>query len=230
MGLGHLVRLVAAYGWRWEPEWLVEEMRANLAPIVDDAVFVDDRDRVGPWGHEGAYRRRQRQLLRDAGADWVLLTSPDERFEDGAASVIRDVIERGPQNQVYTLRVCEMWTPTAFRVDGSFAHRPRVRLFPLAAMERRLPNRRIHSKPVRKSLRRRAVHLDVRIYHLKHILPENRIRRVEVMKKLDAETGRHRPQVWDEFLADDSAVRLEEVPPDRAFSPPLTRDFHWDPQ
>lgn len=223
-------RLVAVHGWRWEPEWLVQELWQNLAPIVDDTVFVDDRARTGPWGHEGAYRRRQRALLRDAGAEWVLLTSPDERFEDGAGEAIREVIEHGPQDQVYTLRVCEMWTPTAYRVDGSFAHRPRFRLFPLAAMERRLPNRRIHSKPVNKTLRRRAVHLDVRIYHLKHILPENRARRVATMKALDAETGKHRPAVWEEFLADDAAVQLEEVPPDRSFSPPLTRDFHWDPQ
>jgi len=220
-------KLVAVCGWRWEPEWLVHDMIDNLAPIVDDIAIVDDRARTGPWGHEGEYRKRQRALAKAKGADWVLLTSPDERFELGAAGRIRDAVEHGPRMQAYSLRVCEMWSMTQYRVDGQFADRQRTRLFPLAAMYGRVKHRRIHSPIIRRSVKKARRRLDVRIYHLKNSMPENRQLRVPMMKQMDTEIGKAREASWDQFLDEDAV--LEGIPPERAFYPPYTRPYIWTP-
>lgn len=216
-------RLVAVFGWRWEPQWLVDELLENLAPIVDDIVWLDDRDRVGPWIHEGLYRRRQRDLLRENGADWVLLTCPDERFEDAAHWKIRAAIEREPQ-RAHRMPIHEMWTPDAYRADKPLT--TQVRLFPLKMMDRALPNRRIGSPPVNRWAARRARYLDTRVYHLKNIERVNRVRRARTMARLSWEANHKNGVVWADHL--DENVQLERMG-ERLFSPAYARQFVWSP-
>jgi len=224
-------RLVAVFGRRWEPDWLVEEFIANISPIVDDFHVIDNRRQRGPWQHEAAYRRIQRRHARRMRGDWFLLSSPDERFEDRAAEVIRDAIDRGPFAP-RAVRICEMWTMTQYRVDGQFRYRPRFRLFPVADMFGDVRMSRIHSRIINQDARKRRKrhpHLDVRIYHLKNSVPENRARRVPMMKALDRDVGRRRRASWDDFL-DETGIELEDVPPGRAFTPPYTRPYIWTPE
>lgn len=221
-------KLVAVVGWRYEPEWLVNDFTTNIRPIVDELHIIDNRHQSGPWQDEAAYRRQQRIIAQSLGADWFLLTSPDERFEWDAAEKIRHAIEKGPQDQAYTLQLCEMWNMREYRVDGQFANRQRTRLFPMAAMLGDVPHRRIHSPVILPRYKRRRKPLDVRIYHLKNSVPENRRLRSDVMKKLDGEIGKDRTRSWDDFLAQD--VVLERIPAERAFYPPYTRPFVWEPE
>lgn len=229
--MGYLVKknkLVAVCGWRWEPEWLVNEFVKNIAPIVDDYHIIDNRNQTGAWQNEGEYRVQQRTIARRMNGAWFLLTSPDERFEDRAAGVIRKAVNHGPRAP-RALRMCEMWNMTQFRVDGQFKYRPRFRLFPVADMFGNVKHKRIHSSIINTSARRRRrkfPHLDARIYHLKNSTPENRAHRVEMMKQLDKEIGQSRDASWDDFL--DPDVELQDIEPGRGFSPPYTRPFVWN--
>jgi hypothetical protein len=224
-------KLVAVFGWRWEPQWLVDDFIKNIEPIVDDFHVIDNRKQRGDWQDEGAYRRKQRAFARKMGGRWFLLSSPDERFEDRAADVIRDAVNTGPKAP-RAVRICEMWTMAQFRIDGQFKYRPRFRLFPVADMFGRVGHRRIHSRIINNGARKRRKlhpHLDVRIYHLKNSVPENRQRRTAVMKRLDQEIGKSRESSWDDFL-DEKNVVLQDVPDDRSFSPPYTRPYLWTPE
>lgn len=223
-------RIVAVFGQRFEPDWLVEECVKNLEPIVDKIHVIDNTKQRGAWQDEGAYRRQQRVIARKMGGDFFLLTSPDERWELSAAEEVRRTVETSPQLASYTFRVCEMWNPEQYRVDGQFGpQRHRLRLFPVDAMFGPVQHRRIHSPIIRATYKARKKPLESRIYHLKNALPENREKRVEIMKKLDAETGIvRRPGGWDEFIYDSDAV-LERIPDDHQFYPPLSQEFRWSP-
>ena len=51
--------LVVTYTVRDEPQWLVDQMRENLA-WCDRFVEVDNRGQRGGWGHEGEMRQRSK--------------------------------------------------------------------------------------------------------------------------------------------------------------------------
>lgn len=227
-------RIVAVFAQSYEPDWLVEEALANLEPIVDRVEVIDNTKQKGAWQNEGVYRREQRKVARRLGGDWFLLTSPDERFELSASAEIRRTVETSPKLVSYTFRVCEMWTPEEYRVDGQFGpQRHRLRLFPVDAMFGRVPHRRIHSPIISATYKARRRPLESRIYHLKQILEENRELRVDIMKRMDAETGiKRRPGGWDEHLMKpgDPGVELERVPEDHQFFPPVSRIYKWEPR
>lgn len=220
------VNSIAVMGVRWEPEWLVEECITNLQPLVDRVEVLDNRHQSGEWQNEYDYRLQQREVARKHGARWFLLTSPDERWSAGCEDLVQGLY-RQDRHQVYTVTIRELWTPTAYRVDGKFADRQRYRIFPVSMMDH-LDTATIHNKIVPHKYRRVAKRTEIEVYHLKHIVEENRARRAEVMQKLDERIGKNRPGTWDKFVKSEDEVELVHVPT-TSFYPPVTRQFVWDP-
>ena len=219
------VKIVATYK-RWaEPDSLIDDLRANLAPWVDD--FVELRNpTTGPWPHEGQALERQRQLVRRAhGSVWVLFVDPDERIEDQAVNVVREAIARaarhgaGQQTQ-FQFPLREMWTPTQWRIDGDWGNKkPRTRLYHLH------PGQRFRDKPIHCGVvpvgpSGNRITLPLAMYHLKNIEPENRVARAQAYLDADPrfEHQRREGRDWS-WLHDETGLELAEIEPGRGFSP-----------
>lgn len=195
-------RLICAYARKYEPDWMVEDLRENMG-WVDGFVELDQRDRVTElWSRREERVAELRRLAVEAGADWCLIIDPDERMEDGAESSVRRAIE-GPPEIRYKFPFMELWTPDMYRVDGVWGRKTRRRLFHLHA-----------------PAGERVLLEDARIYHLKMIEPENRTLRRRVHKQAND---------WDnkrlgfDYLDDDRGLELRAIEPGRAFSPPYRR-------
>lgn len=236
-------RIYAVAGWRYEPEWLVDELRRNLA-WVDELVIVDDRARTDElWVHEGQYRLMQRSALEDAGIrpwDWVLVTSPDERWEDNAARVIPSLIRRR-RRAIYSFPLREMWTATHYRVDGMWGNKWRPRLFPY------LPGQTFTQKAIQTAPTpvgggyTRIRQPRVTLYHLENIQAASRAERAIVYEALSPgsvrrcrrsrywrrhdPTGRYIRRYGFAYLADTRGMLLQPVPKHRAFTPAPTRPY-----
>lgn len=215
------VHLTATYKRRDEPQWLIDDLRENLAPWVDQFVEVQtDRDAPG-WPDEGKLLAAQRDACRAAGASWVLFVDPDERIEDRAVSVVRPALARATTNLVFGFPLREMWTPTQWRTDGAWGEKmPRHRLFHLheGQVFRTKP---IHCGVAPPSLRQNRIELDVAMYHLKNIEPENRVARAEAYLAADPrfEYQRREGKDWS-WLHDETDLTLAEIERGRGFTPP----------
>ncbi|MGH3475425.1 MAG: hypothetical protein ACRDQD_01155 [Nocardioidaceae bacterium] len=220
--------MFAVAGWRYEPEWLVEGLRANLS-WCDQVVIVDDRARTELWVHEGEYRHMQRAALIEAGArpwDWILVTSPDERWSRGAGQTIRRLAQHRLR-VVYEFQLREMWTRHHWRIDGQWGRKRRQRLFPFLP-DQMFDGGRIQTQPTptgdgysRRFLPRPCV------YHVENIDPASRVERAIVYDvlspgsadvdppakwlKVDPE-GRYITRYGFAYLADPRGVRLARVP------------------
>jgi hypothetical protein len=214
-------RLVAVYARRHEPSWLVDELRANLA-WVDQIVEVDDRERPASeaWGHEGQLRARQWQAAAEAGADWVLMMDPDERLEDCAADTIRPLLEGPDGLGRVTLR--ELFRANAYRVDGRWGRIRRTRLFRLRPGQQ-MSDKPIHAPAVPIRTGMPTFEIDVNLYHLKMVEPENRQRRAVAYGRAEDQHGVRRRQ-WG-ALAQTHGMRLEQIPAGRGFTPGYTRPY-----
>lgn len=221
--------LIATYKRRSEPDGLIADLRANLAPWVD--AFVELRQSTeGGWQHEGESLERQRQLVRreTGGAPtWVLFVDPDERIEDNAVNVVREAIERAErrdpvhgQRTAFQFPLREMWTPTQWRCDGSWGHKkPRTRLFHLHPGQR-FVNQPIHCGVAPMTANGNRVTLPVAMYHLKNIEPENRTARAQAYTDADPrfEWQRREGKDWS-WLHDETGLVLADIEPGRGFSP-----------
>lgn len=231
-------RIIAVAGWRYEPRFLVTELQQNLG-WVDELVIVDDRARTDElWVHEGTYRKMQRAALEAAGireGDWVLVTSPDERWGRRAEATIRAFAAHGGRSiGVFPLR--EMFTPTRYRTDGMWGSKTRPRLYPYLPGQR-FTQKKIQTPPTPTEGGYRYVHLDVPIYHLENIAPASRIERAIVYEALSPGSQRRaaRSAYWREhdpsgryiraygfaYLADTRGMRLVPVPAGDITPPPV---------
>lgn len=231
-------KIFAVAGWKYEPEWLVDDMKVNLS-WMDKICIVDTRHRVNEfWIHEGEYRQLQRMALIDAGirvGDWVYVTSPDERLEDRAKDVIPTLLNR---NVNYVFNLCEMWTPNQYRVDGIWGNKKRPRLYRFEHNQR-FSNKRIQQAPIPLNGKQK-VNIDLNIYHLKMIDPESRINRVEAYKKTDPnyiyqKRGNGRLKSIDpdgkfdkmgyDYLIDEQGMILKEIEQGRGYTPDHKRNY-----
>lgn len=216
--------LIATYKRRDEPQWLIDDLRANLAPWVDGFVELQtDRNAPG-WPHEGQLVERQRRLVRrEHGACWVLFVDPDERIEDAAVNVVREAIARARLDTVFGFPLREMWTPTQWRCDGDWGNKlPRHRLFHLHPGQQ-FVNKPIHCGVSPRGVRRNRVTLPVAMYHLKNIEPENRRTRAIAYFEADPTFAHQRREGkngedW-QWLYDETGLQLAEIEPGRGFTP-----------
>lgn len=209
-------RLVALFGIKYEPDWLVEQLKENLRPFVDDFAILDCRDRDELWIHEGDYRVLLREEARKKKADWVLITSPDERLEDGAGDVIRPLIDNNHDRKIYNFKLRELYMPNKYRVDGIWGQKTRGRLFPLLP-DNKHAYQKIQCPSVPQNEEYENVYLDVNIYHLKHIEPENRELRARVFKQLDPHNEFQ--GIGYDYLNEDYGAVLEDIPAGRGYKP-----------
>ena len=239
--------LVITYTVRDEPQWLVDQLLANV-PWADHFVEVDNRGQTGGWGHEGQMRTRQRRLIVDELLSrpggprraWVLQLDPDERLEDRAATAVpaelarleREVPARHLSGASLSFPLREMWTPTQFRTDGDWARKkPRARLFLFDPADSRqtFGDRKIHQgiMPRRRDGDTR-VQADVLLYHLKNVEPLNRVKRAAAYLAADPTFSVQRREGKDwTWLFDEEGLELESVDPARAFTPAYDRPYDF---
>lgn len=197
--------IVAGYAHRYEPDWMIDQLRENLS-WVDGFAAYDDRENPTVWSV--AKERNLAVFLKaqEMGATWVLFTAPDERWSPNTEQVVRAAVEDHPKRR-FAFPLRELWTPTEYRVDGVWRHKRRARLT--------RPGVATTTPPV--------VLSQINLYHLKMIEPENRRRRVEVFKKHNR---------WDnlrggfDYLNDERGLELEAIPEDLMYRPAYrTYDF-----
>jgi hypothetical protein len=192
------MRIVAGFAYRYEPDWMIDQLRENLA-WVDGFAEINTRGRGDVWMPRLERVRAVQQLARDMDADWVLALDPDERLEDGAEATLRKLADG--RHGRYSLRMRELWTPTAYRIDGTWGNRRRRRFY-------RLGNRH------------QAQPIDINIYHLATIEPANRAVRRHV--HTDHNTWDNKSHGFD-YLDDDTGKILEEIPTGRGYTPTYRR-------
>lgn len=218
------MKVAAVYARRREPQWLIDDLRTNLAPFADEILELDDRDRPDSeaWAHEGQLRARQRQMAIDSGADWVLIIDPDERLEDRAAAVLRPQMRAlRRQRVVLLLRLRELFAPNRYRVDGKWGLYRRGRLYPLHPGQV-MSTKPIHAPPCPVQDHRR-VPVDVNLYHLKMIEEANRPARVAAYSGAEQQHG-VAARRWAGMTRQAGMV-LHAIPAGRRFSPPYSRPY-----
>jgi len=208
-------RLVAVYARSYEPDWMVEDLRANLAPIVDGIVEVDNRGH-DHWTHEGHLRAAQRRAAIEADADWVLVVDPDERLEDRAARTIRPLLHV-PGNVVYRLQLRELFAPNAYRADGKWGMCRRGRLYRVVDGQR-MSGKAIHAPPCPIGPDVRRIGADINLYHQKMVEPHNRRARVLMYGQAEQTHGVRRRN-WNSMTVD-RGMRLQPIPLGRSYTPP----------
>jgi len=194
-------KLVAAFCYRYEPDWLIDQACENLA-WVDEIITVDTSRHPDLWVPRRERLTMMQEAARKAKADWVLHIDPDERLEDRAEKVIRRALSR-PKFDRYALRMWELWSPTEYRVDGVWGEKWRRRLYRLGCDPK---------APIGR--------LNVNIYHLATAEPVNRTIRRRV--HTDHNSWDNRRRGFD-YLDDESGLVTEPIPKGRGFHPPYRR-------
>ncbi len=199
-------RIVAVFAYRYEPDDLVEELRANIG-WADALCEWNTREDPRTWiPREERVRHLTRQAHR-ARADWVLYMDVDERIEDGAEEILRRIADGWkiglPTN--YKFRLAELFTPTERRVDGVWGRKTRRRFFHL------------HSHLNGTSQRHHVLLETPMLAHLKHIDPTNEAIRAAVFNDHNTWDRGGRDGTGFDYLADREGMVLEPV--GRSFTP-----------
>ena len=193
--MGLVPRIIATFGYRYEPDWLVEQLRESLW-WVDGFAEIDDRDRIEPWGNAKERTAHLTQMAVDMGADWVFHTAPDERLEKDAGKTLRRLVETGRHDK-YRFHLREMWTPDAWRSDGIWGRKRRTRLYRIGGEGK-------------------SRNIDLNIYHLKMIEPENRVERARVHTLHN--TWDNKTRGFD-YMLDEKGIELTRIPEGREYLP-----------
>lgn len=218
-------KIVACLGWKYESKQMIKDFKENMA-WVDDFAILDCRSRDELWIHEGEYRRILREMASEKQADYILIASADERYEKNAGNIIRPIVDMNHE-ELYDFPLRELWEPNKYRIDGIWGNKRRIRLW------KYLPDANYAYQPIQcpsfpQNSGRHIQTIDVNIYHLKTIEPENRRLRASVFKQLDP-TNKYQPIGYD-YLCDNFGLQLEEIPEGREYSPPYKKYVYKIPK
>lgn len=207
-------RIIAVFSFRYDHH-LVPDLLANIDPMVDGWVSFDDRGATASFTEESRRRLMLISRAREIGADWVLAMDPDERLEAGAAERIRALTEE-KRRVAYGFRLRELYTPDQYRIDGIWGTKVQARLFPLLEGQV-FSDAPLHAPwyPVEGGYELRQV--DINLYHLKMICAERRAARAALYRRLDPENKCQK--IGYDYLADDTGMVLEPIPPGREYFP-----------
>jgi glycosyltransferase involved in cell wall biosynthesis len=208
----HMV--LAVFSYRYDAE-LVPDLLANIASAVDGWVAFDDRNATDVFSNEPRRRQLLIERARELGATWVLGIDPDERIERGAATRIRG-LTRECQRIVWEFNLREMFTPTAYRIDGIWGSKMQGRLFPV------FDGPLCSAQPLHGSWCVAPPGYSVfpaglNLYHLKMASAKRRQVRRDLYRYLDP-AKRFQPVGYD-YLLDEQGAELETIPPGRDFIP-----------
>ncbi len=216
------LKVVAAFGVRYDKDLLPDLIR-NL-DFVDDFAILYDMGRDDLWRNESEYRVELRKIADQKGADWILVTSPDERFEKKVGQKIRRVINSLKEDRMLQFDLREMWTPDSYRGDGVWGQKVRVRMYP-ARSDQKYGDLTIHNYPYPVNEKMEPLYpiidTGLNIYHLKMIEPQNRRLRAEVFKRLDP--GNKIQKIGYDYLYDEEGIVLEKMPRGREYYPKYKR-------
>lgn len=211
--------VLAVFSFRYDAH-LVPDLIGNLRPLVDGWAGFDDRNSKELFSNEPHRRGALIERARQLGAKWVLAVDPDERLEAGAAEQIRRMTAE-PARILWTFRLCELYTPTAYRTDGVWGRKRMTRLFPLLE-DQQFSTHPLHGpwNPVEGRYEKRDSGLN--IYHLKMITRSRREARRDLYATLDPD--RKFQKIGYEYLADESGATFEEIAPGREYLPVHVED------
>ncbi len=211
--------VIAAFSYRYDVH-LVPGLLENLAPAIHGWVAWDDRQADAAFTGDANRQAALHDAATRLGADWILATDPDERFEPGLAARIDDLTNNhGPLCWTFNCR--EMFTPTQYRVDGLWRDKHRVRLFPcLPGMQPE--GKELHGSWTQNAARlpKRATGLD--FYHLRMATPERRQHRRDLYAAADPE--RKFQALGYDYLCDERGMELREIAEGRHYSPVFVED------
>ena len=212
-------KVFAIYSFRHDHH-LVPDLIANIEPIVDGWVAFDDRAVQSGLASETARHLQLVNRARELGADWVLAVDPDERLESQARFQFPSLTAH-KRRIIWTFHYRELYSPTEYRVDGVWGKKLRGRLFPLFEGQV-FSDDALHGPkyPIDAGYANEVC--DLNLYHLKMITRERRVARRDLYSSLDP--GNKYQAIGYDYLADDSAVVLETIPPDRMYLPPYREE------
>lgn len=221
-------KIVACYGRRWEPQFLVDDLRKNLA-WVDDFVEIDYSHLPDdhPWTDENELYRLQREGAKALDATWILVTAPDERWDLSAEKLIRHSMSY-LRRSVLRFPVRDLHTPTSYRSDRGFWRHEESRVFSFwegQQFDTKPFHNNIAPKPDKIT---RRMSLACPIYNLKTIEPENRALRVAMYKASDPKTKMTVLKDYDDLL-DETNMELTELKPNEGYFPPYTEPYYFTP-
>lgn len=219
-------KIVAITYYRYDEDYL-EDYRRNLTPLCDDFLILKDED-GGLMHDEAAYRRKSYEMALSHGGGWAVVLDPDERLERRAAKQLKKMIAKAEYDQVPVImnfHYRELYTPTAYRVDGIWGQKERFAVFPL--LESNIySDAKLHMPKQPLNDDYKIINTDLNIYHLKHINPALRIQRRDLYNALDP---KHQYQnIGYDYLVDESTLKLRQVMPWRMYTPRY-RDYKIDP-
>lgn len=217
-------KIVACISRRWEPDFLIEDWKTNMS-WVDEQIIYDDRDSTDLWHDEADRYRWFHTQAGELGADYVIVTAPDERFENRAETIIREAITKGSWD-AFRFKILELYTPNAYRCDGQWAQWNQDRMYRWNPKQT-FTDGALHHSVCPDLDPRKTKYLSVIIYHLKHIEPVNRWRRVEMFNKLDPDNTHN--SMGYEYLADDTSLELLEIQRGREYKPVYKEPYIFDP-
>ena len=207
-------RVVAIFSFRYDAH-LVPDLIENLRPIVDGYAAYDDRCAREAYSNERSRKALLRQAARDMGAKWLLCIDPDERLEMAAAERMKEMT-RAIEPVIWTFRLRELYTPTAYRADGRWGKKKLGCLFPLLEGQV-FGDAPLHSRRNPLNSEYKKCNSGLNLYHLKMIGAERRHARRALYATLDP-TNAYQKAGYD-YLVDETGLILEEVPASRLYRP-----------
>ena len=174
----------------------------------------------------GANRRRLYHAAGRCGAGWILGLDADERLAKSFRARAEAEIDRLEARGITAgaIRIRELWDrPDRFRTDGIWGMKAHGRLFAYRP-DAILDDRRFHGHwpPLDSRVRLpegREVYepLDLEIYHLRMVLPEDRASRRDRYNRLDPE--RKFQAMGYDYLTDPVNLELSPLPEGREYEP-----------
>jgi hypothetical protein len=207
-------KVLALFSFRFDAH-LVPDLIANIDPIVDGWIAFDDRNATGVFSSEVGRRRALLQAAKENGADWVLAVDPDERFEIDTATRI-SALTRASGKVAWGFNFRELYSPTAYRIDGVWGEKKRFCLFRMFDPSER-SDTGLHDTWYPQNSGFKEKYSGLNLYHLKMISPARRAARSGLYEFLDPD-HRDQPMGYD-YLADEAGARFETIPPKRGYKP-----------
>lgn len=235
-------RVAAVMQLRNEAYWLpgcLDHLRGHVDAIValDDgstdatAALLEREpsvaDRIAnPPSPEHAWRERDNKLrlverARELGFDWVLCCDADERYESGFLSRLRMIAGAFLPGDVVSVAVSlkELWdSPRHYRQDGVWGTKTRARFFRVPPRVAYDLDSELHGQWYPDHLRKygRIVPIDLRLYHLKSIRREDRLRRRDFYNAIDPHR-RYQPEGYDYLALEPDDMLVEAIAPGREY-------------
>jgi len=189
---------------------------ATASLLAREPAVADVLSNPASAGHVWRERDNKRRLVertRALGFDWVLCCDADERYESAFLANLRGIASTVRPGGVVSIVVAlkELWdSPRHYRQDGAWGAKTRARFFQVPARVAYDLDSDLHGQWYPDHLRKygRHVPMDLRLYHLKSIRREDRIRRRDFYNAIDPQ--RRFQRAGYDYLADEPADRVVE--------------------